>query len=107
MLKSLRAEQIGCAIYYPKPLHLQTCFGSLGYKAGMLPVAEKACTEVLALPVFPELTEAQQEEVVKGLARAFGRKPARRPSVSVPKPKFLSAGERALLREGEDGWAAR
>ncbi len=107
VLKSLRAEQIGCAIYYPKPLHIQTCFSSLGYKAGMLPVAEKACTEVLALPVFPELTEAQQEEVVKGLARAFGRKASRRPSVSVPKPKFLSAGDRVVNNAEEDGWATR
>jgi dTDP-4-amino-4,6-dideoxygalactose transaminase len=107
VLKSLRASQIGCGIYYPKPLHLQTCFGSLGYKAGMLPVAEKACTEVLALPIFPELREDQQEEVVKGLARAFGRKATRRPSAAVPKPKFLSTGDRVSNASEEDGWATR
>lgn len=75
VLKSLRAQQIGANIYYPIPLHLQKCFANLGYKPGDFPQAEKACQEALALPIFAELTDAQQELVVKGIAKALGRMP--------------------------------
>jgi dTDP-4-amino-4,6-dideoxygalactose transaminase len=63
----LSARDIGTAVYYPLPLHQQECFRGLG--GGMrLPQAERASREVLALPVYPELTESQQEEVVGAIA---------------------------------------
>jgi dTDP-4-amino-4,6-dideoxygalactose transaminase len=60
----LADREIGSAIYYPIPLHLQTCFASLGYEKGSLPHTEQASQEVLSLPVFPELTPAEQDVVV-------------------------------------------
>jgi dTDP-4-amino-4,6-dideoxygalactose transaminase len=66
----LTQRQIASAVYYPVPLHLQPCFEDLGYKEGDLPEAERACREVLALPLYPELTEAQQGRVVEAI-RAY------------------------------------
>src|SRR5206468_2403291 len=59
----LKDKGIGSAIYYPLSLHLQPCFAYLGYKRGSVPEAEKASAQVLSLPIYPELTQAQLDEV--------------------------------------------
>ena len=61
--KFLDENKIGNAVHYPMPLHLQKVYANLGYKAGDFPVAEKASREVLSLPMFPELTDAQIQRV--------------------------------------------
>lgn len=63
----LKEHGVGTAVYYPLPLHLQPVFSSLNYKAGDFPEAEKACREVISLPVFPELGYEQQEYVVNNI----------------------------------------
>lgn len=71
LLAHLRSRDIGCAVYYPLPLHLQPCYSELGHREGDLPVAEQASKEVIALPVFPELTEAEQREVVAAVSEFY------------------------------------
>jgi len=69
----LEQHQVGCATHYPLPLHLQKCYAPLGYREGDFPVAERAAQEVLALPLFPELTEAQQDRVAEVVREFFQR----------------------------------
>jgi dTDP-4-amino-4,6-dideoxygalactose transaminase len=69
--KFLAERKIGSEIYYPLPLHLQPVFAYLGLKAGDMPVSEQAAGEVLALPMFPELTEAEIRCVVESIAEFY------------------------------------
>jgi dTDP-4-amino-4,6-dideoxygalactose transaminase len=71
LLAHLKAEGIGCAVYYPVALHLQPCFADLGYARGSLPVTERAMEDVLSLPIYPELTDAQQDTVVNSIRRFY------------------------------------
>jgi dTDP-4-amino-4,6-dideoxygalactose transaminase len=67
----LTDRRIGSEIYYPLPLHLQTSLASLGYKKGDFPVSETAADEVLALPMYPELREDEQQTVVEAIAAFY------------------------------------
>ncbi|MBZ5653834.1 MAG: DegT/DnrJ/EryC1/StrS family aminotransferase [Acidobacteriia bacterium] len=69
--KFLADRKIGTEVYYPLPLHLQPAFAYLGLKAGDLPVAERAAQEVLALPMFPELTDSEIRWVVENIAEFY------------------------------------
>jgi dTDP-4-amino-4,6-dideoxygalactose transaminase len=65
---ALGRAKIGNAVYYPIPMHLLECFADLGGKEGDLPVAEQAAKEVLAVPIYPELTMDQKQRVVEVIA---------------------------------------
>lgn len=67
----LKTKQIGTAIYYPLPLHLQPCFAYLGYREGSCPESERASKEVLSLPIYPELARNQLDEVIDAIRSFF------------------------------------
>jgi len=69
----LGTEGIGTEVYYPLALHLQECFAEWGGRAGDFPESERATCEVLALPMYPELTDEQQRSVVDAIARFYSR----------------------------------
>lgn len=73
LLSYLKENGIGAAVYYPLPLHLQQCFAYCGYKEGDFPESEKAANEVVSIPVFPELTESQRDEVVSTIKDFYSR----------------------------------
>lgn len=67
MMEHLKAASIGTGIHYPIPLHLQKAYASMSYSAGAFPVTEHAAGRILSLPMFPQLTTAQQHRVVKAI----------------------------------------
>ena len=64
IIRRFQEERIGYEVYYPVPVHLQPCAAHLGYRAGDFPISEEASREVLALPIFPEITSEQQQRVI-------------------------------------------
>lgn len=74
LMTHLKERNIGHRVYYPVPLHLQECYQPLGYQKGDLPVSERAAQEALSLPIYPELTDEQMEQVVASIGEYyFGR----------------------------------
>jgi dTDP-4-amino-4,6-dideoxygalactose transaminase len=69
-IKSLADQGISTGIHYPVPVHLQEAYRSLGYERGQFPVAEHCATEFLSLPMYPELTRSQVEQVIEGVKEA-------------------------------------
>jgi len=70
----LKERGVHTAIHYPLPLHLQKAYQSLGYAPGALPQAERACQRVIALPLYPELTNAQVVYAAQALREIVGEK---------------------------------
>ncbi|HXD86714.1 MAG TPA: DegT/DnrJ/EryC1/StrS family aminotransferase [Urbifossiella sp.] len=77
LVQHLKTSGVGVEVYYPLALHQQECFKYLGYRTGDFPISEEATRTVLALPMFPEITEAQQDRAV-GAIGAYLRQPQRR-----------------------------
>ena len=75
MQDSLKAAGIGTGIHYPIPLHLQKAYRALGYEKGDFPVTEKVASEILSLPMYPQLTRSEQENVVQAVRDVHGYRP--------------------------------
>jgi len=71
----LGEQRVGTEIYYPLSLHQQQCFAYLGWRPGDFPESERAAAETLALPIYPELQEAQLAHVVASVARFYANSP--------------------------------
>ncbi len=70
-MKSMKEQGIAVGVHYPVPIHLQGAFAGHGHQAGSFPMAEKAASEMISLPIFPEITAAQQEQVAAALKKAI------------------------------------
>jgi dTDP-4-amino-4,6-dideoxygalactose transaminase len=71
VLRAMQAEGVGVGIHYPKPLHLQGAFASMGHRPGDFPHAERAAAELLSLPIYPQITPGQQRRVVSVLKESL------------------------------------
>lgn len=71
LMAKLKEAGIGFEIYYPVPFHKQECFADLGYKDDDLPLTNRAADEVLALPIYPELTKTEQDEVIEVISNFY------------------------------------
>lgn len=71
LMSHLNSKDVGVAIHYPYPLHTMPCYERLGYRVGDFPVAEKACKQILSLPMFPELTEQKMDYVSQSITEYF------------------------------------
>jgi dTDP-4-amino-4,6-dideoxygalactose transaminase len=72
-VKSLADQGIGTGIHYPVPVHLQEAYQGLGYHCGAFPIAERCAAEFLSLPMYPELTHYQVEQVIQGVKETVAR----------------------------------
>lgn len=73
LLKYLRSKNIGCAVYYPLPLHLQECFSYLDHKKGDFPITEKLTEKVISIPIYSEITAKQQDYVIKNIKNFYSK----------------------------------
>ncbi len=74
LLEFLRSKNIGCAVYYPLPLHLQKCFSYLNHKKGDFPVTEKLTENVISIPIFSEITKEQQDYVIENIKDFYNQR---------------------------------
>jgi dTDP-4-amino-4,6-dideoxygalactose transaminase len=86
LMAKLAADNIGSAIHYPIPLHLQTAYAHLGYKEGDFPVSERLAKEIVSLPMFPNLTDAQQLRVCKAVRQILADRISRKSPAAVLVP---------------------
>ncbi|MCB5262739.1 MAG: DegT/DnrJ/EryC1/StrS family aminotransferase [Candidatus Cloacimonetes bacterium] len=71
LMQHLQKREIGCAVYYPLPLHLQQCFSEMGGKGGDMPVSEELANKVVSIPIYPELTQAMKQYVVDSIKEFY------------------------------------
>jgi len=83
LVAKLAADNIGTGIHYPIPLHLQKAYGNLGYKEGDFPVSERLAKEIASLPMYPDLTDAQQSRVCEAVRQIFADRISRKSAPAV------------------------
>jgi dTDP-4-amino-4,6-dideoxygalactose transaminase len=73
LMASLKQQGIECGIHYPIPLHLQPAYASFGFRKGQFPVSEQLASEIVSIPMYPELTTKQRQYVVDHIKKFFHR----------------------------------